>query len=90
MLSEKIDSDYLKTKVRVRWYGPGDSRASTVFAEVKHRIGNRRDKVRVMLDVTAAELARWPLWDSRWPALLAESASRGAAAALAVGAGADA
>ena len=70
-LSEKIDSDYLKTKVRVRWYGPSDSRASTVFAEVKHRVGNRRDKVRVMLVATAAELARWPLWDSRWATLLA-------------------
>ncbi len=70
-LSEKIDSDYLKTKVRVRWYGPSDSRASTVFAEVKHRIGNRRDKARVMLDVAAADLARWPLWDARWPVLLA-------------------
>jgi VTC domain len=70
-LSEKIDSDYLKTKVRVRWYGPSDSRASTVFAEVKHRVGNRRDKVRMMLDVAAADLARWPLWDARWPALLA-------------------
>ena len=57
LLSEKIDSDYLKTKVRVRWYGAGDSRASTVFAEVKHRVGNRRDKVRV-----DARRRRRPTW----------------------------
>lgn len=69
LLLEKIDSDYLKTKVRVRWYGAGD--ASTVFAEVKHRVGNRREKVRVMLDVAASDLSRWPLHDARWPALLA-------------------
>lgn len=70
LLSEKIDSDYLKTKVRVRWYGTVDSGASTVFAEVKHRIGSHRAKVRVVLDVPAADVARWPLCDARWPALL--------------------
>ncbi len=32
-LAEKIDSDYLKTKVRVRWYGPSDSRASRSLAK---------------------------------------------------------
>jgi VTC domain len=69
-LEEKIDSDYLKTKVRVRWYGPSDSRASKVFGEIKHRVGTRRDKVRLVLDVAAADLARLPLWDARWPALL--------------------
>lgn len=71
LLAEKIDSDYLKTKVRVRWYGTIDGRASTVFAEVKQRVGSTRAKRRVALDVAAADLARWPLCDPRWPALLA-------------------
>jgi hypothetical protein len=71
LLSEKIDSDYLKTKVRVRWYGTVDSGASSVFAEVKHRIGSHRVKVRVTLDVSAADVVRWPLCDRRWPGLLA-------------------
>src|SRR5688572_17791269 len=35
LLSEKIASDYLKTKVRVRWYGAVGHRQSPVFAEVK-------------------------------------------------------
>ncbi len=70
LLAEKIHSDYLKTKVRVRWYGAIDSRASAVFAEVKRRVGNRREKTRVRLDVEAAEIARWPLSDPRWVALM--------------------
>ena len=71
LLREKIDSDYLKTKVRVRWYGAIGNRESPVFAEVKQRVGNRRGKTRVALDVTPADLARWPLHEARWPALLA-------------------
>ena len=48
LLGEKMDSDYLKAKVRVRWYAdlrgtPGGA----VFAELKARIGNRRVKTRV-------------------------------------------
>jgi len=71
LLSEKINSDYLKTKVRVRWYGASDSRPSAVFAEVKHRVGNRREKARVIVDAAAPDLTRWPLHDPRWPRLLA-------------------
>lgn len=69
-LTEKIDSDYLKTKVRVRWYGTIDGGASTVFSEVKQRVGSQRTKLRLGLDVPAADLAHWPLCDPRWPALL--------------------
>jgi hypothetical protein len=70
LLSEKIDSDYLKTKVRVRWYGAGDTVVSTAFAEVKCRVGSHRDKVRVAIDVAPSDLSRWPLHDARWPAVL--------------------
>ena len=56
--------------MRVRWYGAVPGRLSTAFAEVKHRAGSTRDKVRVTLEVQAADLARWPLYDRRWPSLL--------------------
>ena len=68
-LREKLNSDYLKTKVRLRWYGgeAGDERAPA-FAEVKYRIGSRRDKVRIPTSLTAGQLDALPLED---PLLLA-------------------
>jgi len=70
LLGEKIDSEYLKTKVRVRWYtppGPASARpAGPVFAEVKSRVGNRRGKVRVPLEVSAIELHGRALHDLLW------------------------
>ena len=43
-LNEKINSDYIKTKFRLRWYrDPGSGAYSDAsFAESKHRIGCRR------------------------------------------------
>ena len=71
LLGEKIDSDYVKTKVRVRWYAPlaGPGRG-VAFAEIKARVGNRRDKTRVKLDVDASDLERWPLEDARWAQII--------------------
>ncbi len=46
---EKINSDYLKTKIRLRWYAdidteePGDKS----YIEAKFKIGSKRDKIRV-------------------------------------------
>jgi hypothetical protein len=75
-LGEKIDSDYLKRKVRIRWYAPLDGPGrGTAFAEVKRRVGNRRDKPRLALGVDASELERWRLDDPRWLALI-ETVSR--------------
>jgi hypothetical protein len=49
LLAEKLDSDYLKLKVRLRWYGnPGPRTGPAVsFLEVKNRVGGLRDKARV-------------------------------------------
>ena len=56
-LHEKLNSDYLKLKVRVRWYAsPGAPGTGVAFVEAKRRVGNRRDKVRVALPFTADEL----------------------------------
>ena len=57
-LEEKLASDYLKTKLRVRWYAvPGGAVEGRAFVEAKFRVGARRDKVRRMLDVPAPDLA---------------------------------
>ena len=68
-LGEKLNSDYLKTKVRLRWYReePGADAAAPAFAEVKWRIGSRRAKVRIPTSFTADVLDALPLED---PALL--------------------
>jgi hypothetical protein len=74
LLGEKIDSDYLKTKVRVRWYTPPGQAmpqpSGPVFAELKYRVGNRRGKVRVPLDVSGIDLHARPLHDPVWTAVL--------------------
>jgi len=48
-LAEKVNSDYLKTKVRIRWYQDIDSLQvyEASFMEVKYRIGCTRRKIRV-------------------------------------------
>lgn len=49
-LAEKINSDYMKTKVRVRWYSDISNKKhfDASFAEAKFKIGTRREKVRIM------------------------------------------
>ena len=81
LLDEKINSDYLKTKVRLRWYGDWTTGApaGAVFLEVKQRIGSTRAKVRRCLDWTAEELDGMPLEDPRFLAvsrLVAEAGFR--------------
>ena len=62
LLGEKIGSDFLKTKVRVRWYADRDGRpGDALFAEAKFRVGSQRRKVRHRLPIHAAEAAGRPL-----------------------------
>lgn len=51
-LNEKINSDYLKTKVRLRRYSgfDGKKQGTASFLEVKYRIGSRRKKIRIEKD----------------------------------------
>jgi len=62
-LAEKLDSTFLKTKVRVRWYESGASRDSEErsFVEGKFKVGAQRRKVRVLTDVPARALRTLPL-----------------------------
>ena len=73
-LGEKINSDFLKRKIRVRWYSDVDGRVSgPAFVEAKARVGTRRLKTRERLPVRAEEVAQWSLQDARFlsfPSLL--------------------
>ena len=50
-MSEKINSDYLKTKIRIRWYEDIDRKIQYdySFAEAKLKIGSHREKVRIKI-----------------------------------------
>jgi hypothetical protein len=77
-LDEKLNSDYLKTKVRVRWYAPpGGAGQGPVFLEAKQRVGNRRDKVRVLLPMTADALVSRRLDDAVFESLPKRLAEQG-------------
>lgn len=51
LVADKASSDYLKTKMRVRWYSDPENRMadSVRFLEVKNKIGTQRLKVRRQL-----------------------------------------
>ena len=69
-LGEKINSDYLKRKIRVRWYsGPDGQPTGPAFVEAKLRVGNRRSKVRTRLPYSAEDLSALSLQDPRLRAL---------------------
>ncbi len=63
LLAEKINSDYLKTKVRVRWYADIERRTyfKRSFAEAKFKTGARREKLRVETDYSGNTLAAMDL-----------------------------
>ena len=69
LLGDKIASDYLKTKVRLRWYGDldGHTAGERSFLEVKSRVGSVRSKARVETPLTASELRQARMDD---PALI--------------------
>lgn len=60
LLAEKAASDYLKTKIRVRWY-PWSGGDGPSFLELKRRVGTRRHKIRRESPWTAGRLSAEPL-----------------------------
>lgn len=75
LLGEKLDSTFLKTKVRLRWYatGEGSSEAGQSFIEAKFKVGAQRKKVRIATSSSAAEARALPLHSpvfERMPQLL--------------------
>ncbi len=75
-LAQKRNSDYLKTKVRCRWYEQlGGTReiSDRAFAELKYRVGSKRAKLRLPTRHSGSRLANTPLTDRELldvPALL--------------------
>lgn len=55
-LREKLNSDYLKTKVRIRWYVENGNTEGTdnVWLEIKRKIGAERQKSRIQLPYPSA------------------------------------
>ena len=63
-LRDKVDSDYLKTKVRLRWYETArPPAASEAFLEVKRKVGAVRSKLRLGTGLSGEEVRQMPLAD---------------------------
>jgi hypothetical protein len=79
LLFEKLDSDYLKTKVRLRWYRSleGAEGAATAFLEVKSRVGSLRDKARTVVPLAPAWLERADLDDPALVRVVADATTLG-------------
>ena len=65
-MDEVANGDYLKAKVRVRWYEGDSGRASSAFLECKRRGGSRRHKDRIPLPELTPTL---PLHHPAWHAI---------------------
>ena len=63
LIGEKQNSDYRKTKVRVRWYNPVDQPETSdgTWLEIKQKTGAQRHKRRFRLPYSQAMLASLPL-----------------------------
>lgn len=67
-VDEKLNSDFLKSKFRLRWYRVPDQSPAAgdpVFAEAKFRTGCRRRKLRARAPFEASWLQDTPLEDPR-------------------------
>jgi len=67
-LREKINSDFLKQKIRVRWYSDIETEYpyDGSFLEAKFKTGSRRRKTRIRSDISGQWLARAPFHDQKW------------------------
>lgn len=64
-LGEKVNSDYSKTKVRLRWYSDMNGHSEYSFAEAKLKTGTHRRKIRVKTDLGGDRLLRMGFSDPR-------------------------
>ena len=66
-LREKINSDYLKTKIRLRWYADieGEEPEGESYLEAKFKTGSRREKIRVRTAFSGKWLGQVNLDDPR-------------------------
>ena len=70
-LEEKINSDHIKSKFRIRWYEDPSTRIKTdiCFLEFKHKIGEKRFKKRIKIPNIYGEL---PLESSKFFSVMNE------------------
>jgi hypothetical protein len=79
-LAEKLNSDYLKSKYRVRWYGDVESQKTykPTYLETKYKIGSQRVKSRIRLpEDVAALFQKCELKDFAMPKITQLLASQG-------------
>jgi len=67
---EKVNGDFLKTKVRLRWYEEEEDGSGEVYLEVKRKTGGSRGKTRARLDVDRPWLISAELCDPAFVDLL--------------------
>jgi len=62
-LREKVNSDFLKQKIRVRWYSDIQTKdpSDESFLEAKFKTGGRREKTRIRVDISGRWLSQTPL-----------------------------
>ena len=80
-LREKRNSDYLKTKVRLRWYEQIQATkegADASFAEIKYRIGSKRMKIRMPTEFPGRFLSETTLDNTELLKIPAALAAQGA------------
>ena len=53
-MREKVNSDYLKTKIRLRWYADIDTEEpqGQSYIEAKFKVGSRRQKIRIKTNIS--------------------------------------
>ncbi len=78
-LDAKINSDFEKTKVRLRWYSDPQTGEpeGTAYLEVKRKIGARRFKERLPLEAPITDLANAPLSSSVFRDILSMARDQG-------------
>ena len=83
-LREKANGDYLKSKLRLRWYSRESARGeskyrdqSRAYAELKRKTGSQRDKQRIEVDFDADWLEETALNAAELLALPSNLVSRG-------------
>lgn len=62
LLDEKVNSDFIKTKYRIRWYSDIKTGIpfGNPFLEVKAKTGGRRSKRRIKLDINSRDFVKIP------------------------------
>lgn len=77
-LYEKVNSDFLKCKVRLRWYDSAEVKpgAKNAFFELKRKIGSQRTKQRVGITLDPEFLIQTQLSDQRFVQLATQVANQ--------------